>query len=182
MKPILDKLHNDHKNFIKLLSFLEKELHLLEECESCDLTLTVDAIKYMKEYPDYVHHPLEDIVFKYFLEHHAEAHEKIKELLHEHDEMPELTEKLLNMLEGVLAEIPQKREDLCAYLKKYISIQKEHMNREEAHVYPILNSKLSEDDWKEIDSELAHIEDPLFGEKLEKSYQGLFQQIVSEAF
>jgi hypothetical protein len=33
------------------------ELYLLEECENCDLALTSDAIKYMKEYPDYVYPP-----------------------------------------------------------------------------------------------------------------------------
>ena len=111
--------------------------------------------------------------------HHEEAREKIVELLHEHEGMPILTEKLLDMLQGALADIPQKREDLCAYLKKYFSIQKEHMNQEETYVYPALNSKLDENDWKIIDSELAHIEDPLFCGKVEKSYQRLFQQIVS---
>ena len=178
MKPILDKLHNDHKNFSKLLFFLEKQLQLLKNNRHSDFSLTLDAIKYMKEYPDYVHHPLEDIVFKYFIKHHEEAHDKITELLHEHDEMPKLTETLLEMLEGVLAEVPQNREELCAYLNKYITIQKEHMNQEEAHVYPILNSKLDEQDWVRIDSELANIEDPLFGKNVEKSYQGLLQQIV----
>ena len=178
MKPILDKLHNDHKNFIQLLSFLENQLHLLEDGEHSNLSATVDAIRYMKEYPDNVHHPLEDIVFKYFIQHHEEAHDKITELLHEHDEMPRLTEKLLEMLEGVLAEIPQNREKLCAHLKEYITVQKEHMSQEEAHVYPILYSKLDEQDWKRIDSELAHIEDPLFGENVEKSYQELLQQVV----
>ena len=153
MKSILNKLHNDHINFSQLLSFLEKELHLLEECEYCDLTSTLNAIKYMKEYPDYVHHPLEDVIFNYFLEHHEEAHEKIVELLHEHSEMPKLTEKLLTMLEGALAEIPQKREDICDYLKKYISIQREHMNEEEVYVYPVINSTLDENDWNNIDSE-----------------------------
>ncbi len=181
MKPILDKLHDDHKNFSQLLSFLDRQLNLLEEYEHSDLASTLDAIKYMKEYPDYVHHPLENTVFKYFLEHYTEAHEKIVELLHEHDEMPILTEKLLSMLEGVLADVPQKRENLCTSLRKYIFVQREHMNLEEAHVYPILISTLDENDWEKIDSELAHIQDPLFGEKVEKSYQGLYQQIMSEA-
>ena len=74
--------------------------------------------------------------------------------------------------------MPQKREDLCAYLNNYISIQKEHLNEEEAHIFPILNSKLGDNDWKNIDTELAYVEDPLFGEKVEKSYRGLVQQIV----
>ena len=179
MKPVLDKLHNDHINFSKLLSYLDKQLQMLEEGESCDLTSTLDAIKYMKEYPDYVHHPLENVVFKYFLEHYDESHEHILELLHEHDNMPLLTDKLIYMLEDALTDFLQSRKELCAHLKKYITIQKEHMNQEELHVYPILNSTLDEHDWEIIDSELVNVEDPLFSKKVEKSYQALLQRVLS---
>lgn len=178
MKNILNKLHKDHINFQKLLVYLEEQLHLLENCENTDLELVLDAIWYMKEYPDLVHHPLENVVFKYFLQHYADAQAKIDELLHEHEEMPELTNKLLGMLRGALVDVPQSREELCEYLKEYISVQKEHMNEEEVHIYPLLNSKLNENDWQNIDSELAHIEDPLFGNKVEKSYQSLLQYVV----
>ena len=178
MKNILNKLHDDHINFIKLLTYLEKQYHLLEDCERSELGTVLDAIMYMKEYPDYIHHPLENIVFKYYLDHYEEAHEKITELLLEHEEMPLLTNKLIDMLQGALAGRPQLRDELCRYLEKYIAIQKEHMNEEEAHVYPILNSTLNENDWNNIDNKLAHVEDPLFGEKVKKSYQGLIQQIV----
>jgi len=178
MKNILNKLHNDHINFSKLLAFLDKQYHLLEDREHSELSSVLDAIKYMKEYPDYVHHPLENVVFKYYLDRYEGAHEKITELLHEHEEMPLLTNKLIDMLEGALADVPQSREELCTYLNEYISIQKEHMNEEEVQVYPVLSSKLDENDWKNIDTEFAHVEDPLFGEKVEKSYQGLIQQIV----
>ena len=53
------------------------------------------------------------------------------------------------------------------------------MNEEEVYVYPVINSTLDENDWNNIDSELAQIEDPLFGKNVEKAYQGLLQQIVS---
>ena len=46
---------------------LEQQLLQLEDCKKCDLSATHDAIRYMKEYADYAHHPLENIVFKYFL-------------------------------------------------------------------------------------------------------------------
>ncbi len=175
----LEKLHGDHKNFAKLLTFLEKQHHLLEECEHSDLISILDAIKYMKEYPDYIHHPLENVIFEYFIANYDDVREEIIELLHEHEEMPKLTNKLLEMLQGALADVPQDRDELCAYLKEYISIQKEHMNQEEASVYPILNSKLDEKDWKKIDTELAHVADPLFGENVKKSYQGLLKRIIN---
>ena len=109
----------------------------------------------MKEYPDYVHHPLENSVFKYFLESYDEPRNKITELLHQHKEMPALTNKLLDMFEAVLADVPQNRKELCSYLKEYITIQKEHMAQEEKHVYPILNSKLNEKYWQKINGELV---------------------------
>ena len=175
---ILEKLHNDHINFSKLLEFLERQYHLLEDCERSELSSVLDAIKYMKEYPDYIHHPLENTVFKYYLEHYEDADEKVSVLLHEHEKMPLLTNKLIDMLQAALTDVPQSREELCAYLDKYITIQKEHMNEEEAHVFPMMKTKLDEDDWKKIDNELTHIEDPLFGNKVNKAYQGLIQRIV----
>ena len=179
MKPILDKLHKDHVNFIKLLSFLEKQLHLLEEYKSVDLEAMHDAIRYMKEYPDQVHHPLEDVLFKYFITHHGLEQDKINKLLYEHEGMPALTEKLSLMLQDALMDVPQRRDELCEYMKKYITVQKEHMNIEEASVYPVIDSTLNEEDWVKIISELTDVEDPLFGNKVEKSFQGLLQQIIS---
>lgn len=179
MEPVLDKLHEDHKNFAKLLLFLDKQLLQLEDCKECDVSAVHDAIKYMKQYPDYVHHPLENVVFKYFLENYSEVHDELVGLLQEHDDMPLLTDKLLEILEGVLSEIPQDREVLCESLKKYIDVQKEHMNREEAKVYPVINNTLDEDDWERMNSELVNIEDPIFGKKIEKNYQRLFDQIFA---
>ncbi|MEJ2115012.1 MAG: hemerythrin domain-containing protein [Gammaproteobacteria bacterium] len=178
MENIINKLQNDHKNFVKVLRFLERQYQLLEDCDRSDLSSTLDAIKYMKEYPDYIHHPLENVVFKYYLEHYEGAHEKIIDLLREHEELPVLTNKLIEMLQGILSDVPQKREELCADLNNYISILKEHLNEEEAHIFPIINSKLGENDWKNIDTELAYVEDPMFGEKVEKAYRGLVQHIV----
>ena len=179
MKPIIDKLHNDHINFIKLLEFLENQQYLLKNCQQTDLQSILDAVRYMKEYPDLVHHPLENVVFKYFLDNHDEVHSELKTLLHEHDELPMLTDRLMEMLQSALAEVPQKREELYRYLNEYISVQKEHMNREESLVYPTINSVLNNDDWENIKSELEFAKDPLFGDKVKKSYQALLQNIIS---
>lgn len=177
MSAILDKLHKDHKNFSRLLVFLEKQLGLLENCESSDIPTMVEAIEYMKNYPDLIHHPLENIVFKYYLDNYDNVNTDILELLHEHDEMPELTNKLLEMLESILADVPQERKALCSSLNAYITVQKEHMNSEEANIYPLLNASLNEKDWDNINSELADVEDPLFGRQIANAYQKLYQHI-----
>ncbi|MFK7815629.1 MAG: hemerythrin domain-containing protein [Gammaproteobacteria bacterium] len=178
MKPIIDKLHDDHINFITLLGFLENQQHLLKSCQQTDLEAVLDAIRYMKEYPDLVHHPLENVVFKYFLENHDEMYHELKALLHEHDELPVLTDRLMEMLQSALADVPQKREDLYRYLQEYVAVQKEHMSREEALVYPTIKSVLNNNDWENINSELAFIKDPLFGDSVKKYYQALLQKVI----
>ena len=177
MSTILDKLHNDHKNFSKLLVFLEHQLNLLENFEKSDLTTMLEAIEYMKNYPDLVHHPLENIVFKYYLDHYDKDNKDLQALLVEHEEMPVLTDDLLGILECILADVPQERKVLCDSLAAYIAAQKEHMNNEEASIYPMLSSTLNEQDWNNIDSELTDVEDPLFGRQVAKSYQRLSKHI-----
>ncbi len=178
MKPIIDKLHDDHINFIKLLEFLETQKNLLKSCQQIDIESILDAIQYMKEYPDLVHHPLENVVFKYFLADHDEVCDELKALLQEHDELPVLTDKLMEMLQSALAAVPQKREELCRYLEEYIVIQKEHMNKEESLAYPTIKSVLNDHDWENISSELEFIKDPLFGNNVKKSYQALLQKVI----
>ncbi len=178
MSQILDKLHKDHTNFIKLLEFLKQQLQLLKEYKHSDLELILDAIRYMKEYPDLIHHPLENVVFKYYLKHHNKVYEEVNDLLHEHDEMPRLTEKLIEILQAALSDMPQERSQLCACLEEYIAKQVEHMNHEEVSVYPEIDSALSKQEWLEIKSELKDIEDPLFGAETKKIYKALYQQII----
>lgn len=180
MEAVLEKLHNDHINFDKLLNILEGHLRLLEDCEASDLDTVLDAVRYMKEYPDCVHHPMENTIFKYFLEHYEQAHEHIHDLLLEHDDMPLLTDRLFEALQSASAGFPQEREELCTILGEYISVQRKHMDREEANVYPVLNSKLTKKDWQQIDRDIAKVEDPLFGEDVHESYQRLLAQIMSQ--
>ena len=178
MATILDKLHNDHKNFSKLLVFLEEQLALLKNCGACDLNTMVEAIEYMKNYPDLIHHPLENVVFQYYLDHYDNKNIDVLEVMEEHEEMPLLTNKLLEILGSVLADVPQERSVLCDSLNAYISLQKEHMNIEEAKIYPQLSSSLNDQDWENIDSELTDVEDPLFGHQVEQSYQRLRLHIL----
>lgn len=177
MSTILKKLHNDHVNLSKLIKFLERQLILLKSCKTSDIVTTIDAIRYMKDYPDFVHHPLENVVFYYYLDHYKEAHEEILYLLNEHQQMAALTEKLFVTLEGVLAGEPQNRQILCDTLDQYIAIQAEHMNQEEANIFPMLKSTLNKQDWINIQSELSEIKDPLFGVEVKQTYKQLLYHI-----
>lgn len=179
MQPILEKLHKDHKNFFMLLEYLEQQAKFLKDCDRIDLELILDSLRYMREYPDFIHHPLEDVVYKYVLEHFDEVHNELVFLLHEHDELPELTNKLIEMIQAASASEPQDREKLYKYLTDYISTQKEHMNKEENPVYPVIDSTLSDRDWNNIISKLEFAQDPMFGDRAKRCYQELLQKVIS---
>ena len=174
---ILNNLHNDHMNFSKVLSFLEIQLKKLSDSDEVDFELILLAIQYMKEYPDKIHHPSENIVFHYYVEHYSGEHDVIEALMEEHDNMPLLTHRLLEMLESVLIDEPQSRDELCKCLDQYIMKQKEHMNIEEARVYPLLESSMQIEDWRQIDNNLDDINDPLFGKSIKAMYQPLFDSL-----
>ena len=177
MMVILDNLHNDHINFSKVLSFLELQLKKLKACDEADLELILLAIQYMKEYPDQIHHPYENIVFRYYLEHYPDEHDAIKALIEEHDEMPSLTLRLLEMLQAILVDEPQSREVLCKFLDQYIKTQKAHMDIEEESVYPLLKSCMHKDDWRQVDNSLGDMNDPVFGKSIKSIYQPLFDSL-----
>ncbi len=174
---IIDKLNNDHINFQKVLSLLSEQVSLLEKCDDSCLELVLDIIKYMKDYPDFTHHPLEDEIFKHYLQHNKTNKRKFTHLLQEHIDMLTLTQELIEMLEGAIAGQPESREKLCNALREYLAIQTEHINTEETDVFPILRSTFDDAEWQQIDVKVRHVVDPLFGNELTKAYENLYQRI-----
>ena len=158
---------------------MDEQLALLKKNELVDLEGLLGAVRYMKEYPDYVHHPQEDVIFNYYLSKHDTKKSTIHSLLNEHQTMPPLTDKLSIMLQNAIFSVPQKREELCAYLEEYIDTQKKHMDFEEATIYPILRESLTDNDWNQVEDKLKQVDDPLFGNQVETSFKELLQQIVS---
>ena len=178
MDNLLDKLHKDHVNFINLFTFIESQLQLIKDCQIVDFETILLSLEYMKEYSDEIHHPLENIIFKYFLEHSDDRHDEIIQLMNEHEDMPLLTGNIINMLQSVVAEMPIKRGDLCDSLSGYIDIQKEHMNHEESDIYPVLYANINENDWQTLGAELDDVNDPLFDIPRNESYQLLLNKIT----
>ncbi len=179
MENILDALHDDHKNFIKLLNFIESEINKINNCEIVDFETILLCMRYMKEFPDAIHHPLENSIFEYFIEHFDSHREEINTLFHEHDAMPALTEDIIDMLQSVLAEEPVSRKVLCEKMSKYIDVQKSHMNHEESIIYPLLYNKMKDSDWTVLHNSINFDTDPLFGVNKKECYYSLFTIITA---
>jgi hemerythrin-like domain-containing protein len=50
---------------------------------------------------------------------------------------------------------------------------------EEATFFPAAEKMLTENDWSDLQAEIAKRDDPLFGAKLDEKYEGLRQAILA---
>jgi hemerythrin-like domain-containing protein len=180
MAALLDELHADHRNFAKLLTLLSRQLRMIREEGFVDMELLLDMVDYIESYPDLVHHPREDLIFTRYLERYDMARDAVLALMEQHVELKQLTAALRTAIEGVLHDAPIERDAFAAQLETFIERQREHLNAEEAEVFPLLDRTLDAQDWQAISAKLNETSDPLFGDQLKQQYEGLYRRITGE--
>ena len=179
MTNVIDELHMDHINFSKVLNLLSKQLEYMRSDGTPDYILMQDILDYIKNYPEYIHHPKEDVAFRVFSERHHELDEEIAELSKEHAAMGAMTKHLLEEIDGIARNATViSKEALEREIAEYLEYQTQHMNKEETKVFPTLKEKLTPEEFKRIEDSLPSKEDPLFGEVVQLRYQVLCEHIL----
>ena len=178
MKNVIDQLHADHINIAKVIDVLKQQYEEMSGGGSPDFTLMLDILDYIHSYPDYIHHPKENVVFKVYLERHDELQDTIAHLLKEHQEMGEKTRDLYDDIDGILNDSMVDKQVLENKIAGFIKQQMQHMDTEEGKVFPTLRETLTKNDFELIESELPSKEDPLFGEVVQKRFEALYEHIT----
>jgi hemerythrin-like domain-containing protein len=62
MHQILTALHDDHRNYTRLLTVLKNDIDKLSDSATADFIRLYDIMNYMTNYPDVSHHPVEEII------------------------------------------------------------------------------------------------------------------------
>lgn len=63
MSNLVEQIHQDHVNVSKVLDLIEAEVGRARDEQAPDLELLEDAMRYMVNYSDLIHHPKEDSMF-----------------------------------------------------------------------------------------------------------------------
>lgn len=177
---VLERLHADHVNFAKVLNLLVEQLEVLRNGDAPDYDLILDILYYIKDYPDLIHHPAEEVVFAVYLERHSEHEQTIRRLSHEHQELKERTDQLYLLAEGVAEDQVFSKQDFEEQIADFIHQQRHHMAIEEGEIYPALKARLSRTDLERVDTDLRAQQDPLFGDTVHQQYQSLYQRITGQ--
>ena len=182
MHRIMAELHKDHHNLAQVLRVMESQLKCLTEGENEDLHLMMDATRYIKNYPDAIHHPKEDKVFEIFMSRTQKGADIVAKLRKDHQELPMVTIKFESMLDDAInGQGLVNREELVKSIKGFINSEWEHMNLEEDVLFPLIDLTLSSDDWNALDKQISETSDPLFSEKIDKDYKNLYQSIITQS-
>ena len=176
---MLSTIHNDHVNISKLLRLLRKKIQLLEDDQKIDYYLIKGIISYLKNYSDKYHHPMEDMIYAYYLKYRVVSDEVANRLSREHKLIKEATIELDELLDMILLDAVVPREQCIEKLEHFLQLQVAHMNYEEQEILPNIKASLTEDDWRSLEKKWqkdGH-SDPLFGDNITEQYKTLAERI-----
>lgn len=150
---MLARLLVEHDHILKSLNFLEMEFLDLCRGGTPDYTLMRSILEYIQEYPEQVHHPLEDRIFSILLERVDET-ELIQELIAQHAELEIETRKISESLK-LLEMGAVSREEVKKQLSTFLIKQRQHLYIEEEKVHPLIESALTKQDWEHVQSAVS---------------------------
>lgn len=162
-RQVMARLEDDHLHIAKVLEVLEKVLDASGDAD-VNWEIVADIISYLQEYPDTVHHPVEDQLFDRVLDKGLTPAER--ELVHknlaQHAEIIGATAQLAGDVAQILSDIIVPQEQLQAHFKSYLELQRVHMRNEIHHLFPLAERLLAQPDWQAIAQQMAETADPMF--------------------
>lgn len=181
MHPIEKQLHLDHYHISRLLQCLQRNIETYESGGAWaeHLSLILEALDYIKVYPEHWHHPVEDKIFAYIAKHYPQHAEVVAALHSEHKALETQTKELNSLFEAIANDTIVSRDQLSRLTRDFLSRQISHIDRENEMVYPLMSSCLSAEDWSVLASEIDEAQDPLFGDRLQSEYRALHDYVIS---
>lgn len=145
---MLARLQIEHDHILKTLNLLEMQFLDLCRGGTPDYSLMRSIMVYIQEYPEQVHHPLEDMIYSILLERVDEV-KLIQELITEHTELEAETRKLRKSLK-LLKSGNASKDKIKKQLSTFLVRQRQHIYIEEEMVHPLIESFLTKKDWSHV--------------------------------
>jgi hemerythrin-like domain-containing protein len=180
MTLIIEQLRRDHRNMRQLLDIIEREMKAYLDDESPDFDLLRMIAEYTVNYPELVHHPRENLIYRRLAARDPTLRSAAGDLIKEHQRLAEMTQRLAAAIARVASDETLPREWLDSLVQAYLSANRHHIMVEEQKLYPRALALLTRQEWAEIDDQAASLEDPVFGSKVTAAYLYLHKRITQE--
>lgn len=179
MSIVMEKLHTDHKNIASLLRLLQQQVDQLKAGEFTDFPLMADIMHYFVHYPELHHHRYEELIFDILKQKNAADPDTIRQICDEHVQMAKVSDELHREAQQLQGNAVFSRDELVKQFNDYIEMYYTHMRVEENDLLSHATTALSEQEWKNINTEVKLDDDPLYGSILNKQYENLYHSIMA---
>ena len=68
---MIERIRREHGYMVRLLAVLRQKIALLKEEQTINYSLVREIVDYLAHHSERVHHPKEDILYHYYLEHYG---------------------------------------------------------------------------------------------------------------
>ena len=174
MSEILEHLHRDHRNMVRLLDLLDEHTGSIAAGTEDDFHLLAEIVKYFNHYPTSSHHPYEDEIFSWLCSERPALSEAVEDLRSEHVSQAELGAEVAAFLQGVLSGHMVPRQKIVDELCRYSAVQRGHIDKEEGYLLKETEKLLREKNLDEISVADRDALDPLFGDQIDSEFSDLF--------
>lgn len=182
MNDIMKSLGLEHKGLGQILELLQNKLRMLKEGTPPNFNLIDDAIHYVENHASVYHHPKEDVIYQYIIDQGMDVNGEFSKIIQEHHTLAQNTHKLKEALDAILLDIVVPNNNLVDLLDRFIEAETNHLNNEEAVLFPLIEELLGDEDWSIISPLMpAQRDDPIFGRQVKKEYQELCNRLAESA-
>ena len=180
MHPLAQRLHDDHRRLTQVLDVLEAQIDRVARAEDADLDLMLEAMTYITDFPNRLHHPVEDVLFKCLAAIDPASADLCQEQIAEHERLFHDSAALYGLLEAIqLDEAMAPRDHLVHAGQEFVAAQRAHLLREEHDLLPRAQLRLGSAQWDIAAQTASAVSDPLDGTATPARYQSLYQTICT---
>jgi hemerythrin-like domain-containing protein len=178
MHPLAKRLRDDHRHLTQVLAVLAAQIEALGRAEDVDFALMLDAMTYITEFPNRLHHPVEDVLFRLLADADPTAAAACREQIAEHERLFHDSAAFYRLVEAIqVDDATLPRDRLLADGRAFIEAQRAHLTREETELLPLAERVLDTADWDRAALTADQVEDPLDATARPARYESLYRAL-----
>jgi hemerythrin-like domain-containing protein len=161
-----------------IMQLFADQLRAIEAGELVDTHVVYEIMNYMVTWPDRFHHPREDLIYSRVAEITPSLADDVDTLQRDHDNTAKRGRALLRDIErwriGEMSGLVVVNSG-----RGYIEHLYEHMNVEEAVVFPRIEKVLTLQDWRELaeDDQLKAVASSVFGPLVQREFRNMTRKL-----
>jgi hemerythrin-like domain-containing protein len=179
---LMRQLRQDHNDFYQLYKMIEDSIENGSFGSESDYLLLADVARFMTDYLDRRHHPLEEFVFKEVLKFYPDAREALQRLSLEHGRIEKEGENLLRQVEHASdPRNPRQPKRLLARWRRFCETLRRHVELEEEILFPQAEANIPDRAWAIIERDWKRktgtLESPLGETADSQEFRQLFEYL-----